>query len=237
MREKIISVLKQSLSNQSGGRMDVANVIHASGVSTVCTRRIALAREFNIQCGKPTQKVGIGMGLTWELGRKVQEIVAKAFKDAGILHKEEMHMVYKLTPQTELSGSIDTTLHDRITGEIVINEIKSISAEQFEQLEGPSINYEWQVMSYLLLAEKNKKLGINSKKAYITYVSKGYNNMPIKIFEITRSKQFNLHIAGTTRQLKAYEKTGKLPNRICRNLLNPMAKICPVVAICFKGDK
>lgn len=125
-----------------------------------------------------------------------------------------------------------------------VTDAKSISADYFDALQTPSIEYRRQVQLYMwLMAHKDKVLpghrrngdivSVSQKTALISYGVKGSRKMPYKFFDVEQDAKF---IKATDASLQVLSKslaTDTAPTKICKSPHNLMAKQCSARDICF----
>lgn len=243
-------------------RRDEAVAIHASGVYSLCSRLHAIANRDNLgvgvnyippergltfEIGKHIQdiviehlsEVLIGMWAcrgcnTVLAGKQPNKCPACSCTNKNLEYKE-VSLKYKVG-NFDVVCSFDGFIQKR-GNEVYPLEIKSLKPDDFDKLTIPSVAYVYQVNSCLWLAKKavNKLFPykINTDKAYIMYIRKTESKSPVKVFEITPSKIVFSTLNKAVKDLKAYSKTGKLPERICNSEMHLMAKNCKLKEICW----
>lgn len=147
-------------------------------------------------------------------------------------------------------GAVDIVGHIDIfyklpSGKIIPVEVKSIDGDRFDKLVEPLTSNEIQVQTYLWgLCHKKAAIPswlvdryrIDSTVGAIIYVSKAHRYDPLKVFPVQLSKVHSASMSVIEREMKAYSKNGKIPNRICNTRLFPMARKCSLVDECFADN-
>lgn len=119
---------------------------------------------------------------------------------------------------------------------LFVMEIKSMKADQWNELTEPLHSHVMQAGMYPKLLEM-KKQGISPVVVFI-YVTKDFKwGSPYKEFHVDMSeaKYVKMHdeMLSDAKQVKDYVEKGKSPPRICQSLASSMAKKCPVAFRCF----
>lgn len=234
---KLIAQGIRSKGSTRSGRQD--NIIHATDLFDFCLRKYFLAQKHDIPINIDRHKRVPGLELTFRLGEKIEAIVLEALqpylvgdlstcKTCGAIRYNApllKHSVGRFT----IVGHVDAAIEYNNSRYIL--EIKSIDKDYFKDLEEPQLKHAWQLQTYIYLKRKVRYPKIKNV-GFIAYISKGYNNSPIKVFPVVTEKNFLDHMKKITQELKTFSKR-KVPPRVCTNRLYPLARNCPVVDVCF----
>jgi hypothetical protein len=79
-----------------------------------------------------------------------------------------------------------------------VTEIKSIGGEDFDKLQAPLIEHEWQLQTYMWSCSNDRKMPveIDPNIGYLFYVSKRHKvkELPMKMFKVRRSEAILMRI-------------------------------------------
>lgn len=187
-------LLKVGYKNEISGRTEQKNTtIHASDIFNFCPRRFCLCLEHDIPF-HVNEYIGNSLALTFDIGRKIQDIVIERIMKSGKLigtwvcecghiyfgFKEktcpkckrfspkykDTQLKLHIAKQVSLVGNVDIMIvKDK---NIYIGEIKSIKKDEYNNLSEPLINHKFQIMTYLFM--------LNQKRVLV-------NNVPLKQVE------------------------------------------------------
>ena len=149
----------------------------------------------------------------------------------------------KITKPFYIQGHPDMFL-EVAPGIIRVVEIKSMAGAQFDTLRSPLAQHEWQVLSYLLVLQYDRKLPVkvDSKLGYVLYISKkqaGKGKLPYKMFAVKRNPATMAVVKGKLLEYKTGIEGGPLPKvkNSCfkSNFSNYESKFCPVRKLCLEA--
>lgn len=183
------TLLKTAYRGEKTGRPEFNTAIHASDIFSLCPRKFALCRENKVPF-HVTEYIGTGLALTFEIGRKIQDITVSRLHKTGSLigtwrytccgttiygfHtiicpkcSSASHPRYIDTP-LELSLGDDVCIKGNIDAQVVCAagsiescEIKSIKADEFKKLTEPQLQHQYQLSTYLYLINHPDTLLLN----------------------------------------------------------------------------
>jgi hypothetical protein len=226
------------LSSTRSGVFD--NRIHVTDIFDFCLRKYALAEQHGVVLNSD-EKVRDGLLLTFKLGQKIEDIVVESLfplLDGGKQRCDHCKGMRYSGPVLEykvgkyfITGHVDIMIKIGDSRHFV--EVKSINGKGFDSVgDVPILKHQWQLMSYLYLAEK-MNLGV-SDTGYLIYVCKEYRESPITVFEVKQERGFKRHIKKVIGELKTFSKKGGMPDGICNNSLYPAARNCRLAPVCFE---
>lgn len=187
-------LLKVGYKNEISGRTEQKNTtIHASDIFNFCPRRFCLCLEYDIPF-HVNEYIGNSLALTFDIGRKIQDIVIERIMKSGKLigtwtcecghtyfgflekvcpkckkykpkYKDTQLKIY-LGKNIWIVGNMDIQVADSEL--IYIGEIKSIKKDEYLSLKEPLINHKYQIMTYLYM--------LGHKDVFV-------NNIPIQDLE------------------------------------------------------
>ena len=202
-------------------RGDDFSVLNASLLYNICPRGCHLIYQNKLLIHQSEKPVDDGLKLVFKMGWKIEEIINEALAHC---HIKIPLLTWKVGHFT-IKGHPDIVIENN--GNLYILEIKSISLEQFKLLQQPLYKHEHQLLTYLLLAKKNK---LNIAQGFLVYVSKGYWRPPIKIYPISLTKTFEQQF----RQFAKGLRNQTMPDRVCASQVHAELTNCPVKDLCFQ---
>jgi hypothetical protein len=131
-------------------------------------------------------------------------------------------------------GNVDLALMDEQQG-LILGELKSMAANQWDQLEVPVPAHKAQILLYWWLA---RRLGYDlADKVVILYANKSYlRSSPYKEFVLQPSLEMS-YIQDYLEDLEAWKRfkngEGRPPRIVCPSISAPAAKKCHVCVECF----
>jgi CRISPR/Cas system-associated exonuclease Cas4 (RecB family) len=196
------------------------SVLNASLLYNICPRGCHLIYNNKLLVHQQEKSIDDSLKLVFKLGWKIEEIINEALLQ---YHVNVPLLSYKIGNFT-IKGHPDIIIENN--GNVYILEIKSMSLEQFKQLKQPIYKHEHQLLTYLLLAKKNK---LKVTQGFLVYVSKGHWKPPIKIYPMSLNKTFE-------QQFKQFAKglcSNTMPDRTCATQVHASLTNCPVKDLCF----
>lgn len=216
-------LLKVGYKNEISGRTEQKNTtIHASDFFNFCPRRFCLCIERGIPF-HVNEYIGNSLALTFDIGRKIQDIVIERIFKSGKLigtwicncghtyfgffervcpkckkyipKYKDTQLKIHLGKNVWVVGNMDIQVAD--DEYIYIGEIKSIKKDEYLLLKDPLINHRFQIMTYLFMLNEAGVL---------------VNNIPIEQLE----KSINL---------KFYKKEGAVIYIPKESVKDPFEKI------------
>ena len=143
-----------------------------------------------------------------------------------------------------LSGHPDLFLAKDTYPAIRVNELKSISAQQFPGLKAPLADHEHQVITYMnyLNVDPLMPAPVDDQVGYVTYISKkhDFRDIPIKMFPVENkgpiAERIQARVDEYVRGLRHYPDHLPPPCDECESKAfgNYRAKNCPVRDKCIK---
>ena len=144
----------------------------------------------------------------------------------------------------KVSGGIDVLVNDG-TGKLLVVEIKTMSATEFDKLLAPLAEHRLRTNLYMNLIENSMnpwRTGIDTKQARVLYISRGHGKKdlsgeitPFKEFLVDRDDSVLQNLFVRAEQIMVYKKEGLIPNGICDTSFSPAAKQCSCTKACFSG--
>ena len=192
--EYIKKLLIHDYKGETSGRPEFNTAIHASDIISFCPRKFALCRSNKIPY-HTKEHVGKSLALTFEIGRKIQDIVVKRIHKTeqliGTWHfpcckKKNYGFHTRKCPfctSAALPAYIDTPLSLSLDKDVVLvgsidlqviegqtihtNEIKSIKKDEFNKLTEPLLPHQYQLSTYLYLLTHPDTLILGQSRKHI----------------------------------------------------------------------
>lgn len=213
--------LKNYYKRKAKKRNSDLKTIHVSDINKdFCLRRFLLCNERGLPW-RPDRHFDIGILLTFRIGEKIEEIIRECLERYLI---EDNYFRVKVG-RFIVQGSADIVVKTK-KGKLIL-EVKSINRGNFECLDRPLPEHEFQLQSYLYLAQIVGKGFL--KHGYVVYVAKEYMPIPIKLFKVELSEAVKSFYRGLFRDLRLYESRRVLPDRCQRS--------CFLREICLREGK
>lgn len=256
-------------------RIGVDGYTHVSSLMGICTRQHVIAALYGVKLLRPVTGAD---RVVWALGRAAEKHWRTQFISARrrrgiwgvwkcLCGAAEHHGLHKTgivctRCQTQADHFHEPTLRDHanhVTGHpdlpfffgkfMVVNEIKSMEGEAFNDLKEPKGDHVHQALMYRRMVRlQYQNLFPVHKQVIVTYISKKYNRerrrgstetwRPYKEFKIDgstpeREAQVDASLADAA-EIKAGRASRNLPPRTaCANSTCSRAKDCPVAHLCF----
>jgi len=157
-------------------------------------------------------------------------------------HEEEF-----IDPETKVTGSIDFFV-DLGNGKFTMVEVKSMSKDQFKELQAPLAEHRIRTTLYLELLRRSDRpeaKHVNTEYGFVLYISKGYG-AKLESFggRVTPFRDFV--VRANTTDAQSYFDKGKvvrmfrekrlMPAGICPTMMSPRVKKCSVAQACWGGS-
>lgn len=265
----VVNLLKKRLSGYRPARG--YGTIHASEVtkSDFCARRVALSDVTGL---KPKdQYLSTALAATFDLGNVVADVVKESWLDGAAVGnwkcntcKAERTFTKKPPACTSgqncawkyvemcfvsntygVSGAVDV-LVDLGEEKLVVYELKIMAADEFDKIKAPLAEHRIRTVLYLYLISDSSvvyKSHINTEKAGVLYVSRGYGRKNEEHDEILPFKEFfedsNLltikPALENALKVKQWRDHKRMPRGICAQQDCKIAQKCHVSTACFSG--
>lgn len=174
---------------------------------------------------KPTTPPNPGALVNFEMGHIWEAMMARAYDERGLLVKwfqDGVDQAWK-DPDTGLVGTPDFLVYnstDFDNREIIINDSKTVNSKYFkyaatkpfEQWVADNMDYVYQQVAYIILANKNGYPQVD--KAVLSFASKDDSFIALE-FEITATQELIRKVSERAREVKAYVDANKLPPCTC----------------------
>lgn len=146
-----------------------------------------------------------------------------------------------------VSGSLDL-LVDLGGQKLFVVEVKILAANDFEKILAPQPEHSLRTSLYMRLildSESAYASQVNTNKAKVLYVSRGYGKknetaggeiLPFKEFTVKRSDNDLTPYLEKAIEVKAWRDNKILPKGICQTSFTNTAKACVVCKQCFSGQ-
>lgn len=139
-------------------------------------------------------------------------------------------------------GTGHPDMYERVSKMLRTSELKSMNGEEFESLQNPLIEHEWQIQSYMWWGSENFDIPIpiDPEVGYIIYIAKKAFRkiLPIKVFVVERDERIIDQIKKKLKQYVLGIAKKRLPPPVdeCpRSSWNGYRfRSCPVKTPCFK---
>ena len=162
-----------------------------------------------------------------------------AYPEAIVYHEHAM----RCPGGRKVTGHPDMFL-EKIEGVFRIIEIKTIKDSEFDKLQAPLVQHDWQIQTYMWGSEFDEKLPVKTDPeiGYVLYVSKRYRTqeLPYKMFTVRRNDALVLRIK---QKVSAYEEgVEHYPDRLPEpqeacirgGMDNYAVKSCPCKTVCLE---
>ena len=208
---------------------------HVSSLLDLCPRQYAIARANNLQLSSsPTS----AQRVVWEIGKFLEKYVVKNIRNyhgTSFTHSsvEIKNEEYKIIGEADLLLHVDEKV-------VVVTEIKTMNARDFEKLTTPLADHILQAALYRWLVS-NYPVGYAKPHDHVIllYVAKDFiRGSPYKEFHvdttaqtIQRGVEIALELAA---ELKDARENNIIPRRhVCDRIDCTRSKNCPVATICW----
>ena len=242
LTKALTSILVSKISTPTSTRSGkVEKVIHISDLYSFCFRKYILAYKNDIPINTTQLNLPISLRVTFGLGYYIERMVLKSLypylvgqlntcKQCGQIKYNAPLLAWTVGDYT-ITGHPDGIVKLGNTNYII--DVKSIDKDRFKDLDEANLENQWQIRGYLYLKRKLKlKIG---NVGFLIYVSKGHNQMPIKVFPVTLNKVYKNWMDDTVKEIETFSKNRRrIPKMVCSTELHPLARTCPVKDICFK---
>jgi len=181
--EIVKSTIKNAYKGEVSKRNDSKPTIHASDMTDFCPRRFALCLENKINYHTTTY-LGHSTALTFDIGRKIQDIVVgRIFKTGKLFgtwyykccnvysygeysikcpsceHKSipkycDTRLEMPVAGDVSFVGNVDVFIKEG--NKIICCEVKSINKDDYQKITEPLISHKWQTNTYLYLLSHSK---------------------------------------------------------------------------------
>jgi hypothetical protein len=142
------------------------------------------------------------------------------------------------------TGSIDL-IADLGFDQLIPVEIKSIDKDAFKELKAPMAEHRVRSVLYMDMikqSEHPQKDTINTERAKILYVSKGFGYKqggmisPFKEYDVAYKYTTALPYIDMASDVNAFREEGLIPEGICQGPTDKRTKQCPCAKECFSGE-
>lgn len=246
--------------------------VHASDVTDpkFCPRQVLLQDLFKVK--NPDRFIPAALRATFDLGHSVAAMVVEDWMGEaarGLWRCRHCYTLSKFGSKPKqchcehhefsyvesaffgencaISGSIDL-LADLGHPKLTVVELKIMKDEDFNKLAAPLAEHRLRTRLYLhLIAQSSNphRFLIDTERAKVLYVSRGYGKMhsgsgqilPFKEFDVERDDQSVQVYIDRGQRVKFFRESGGVDTeKVCENALCATAKKCPVRAQCWSGE-